>query len=346
MSFELPDFDLPMPSPARPLAGIDSRFDDFSPQSNEGSGLGIRQFTGGIVVDGNEPSTAEYQAALIAVYASDTPRKGDLITLRVASGTRLVARFWILENDTAASNATVAFTIGSDTYYALNISYAPLEQIIGAFQDYLAGPGSGEDPDGRDLDPESTAPFSISVNGIYDTDPNGFLIPPSGNPSISVVGGTVQVTDDITATATSPAPITIYGFPPSDNLKVYIHIYLKVTVSLLGPQGTSSSATAVIEHRSVSTPGVAAVSADSFVGTNKITCYTIGVVTLARKGNRRFARITQSFAGDLELHPEGTGSSTPVSGVNLATDVRRVILTINGEPYNTYILTGPLVAVT
>lgn len=322
-------------------------------QGGGGGGVALRQFTGGIAsTGGTEPSTAEYITALQTIYTNEgvPPQFGDYITLRASGGSRLVARFWVLNDDQAATNATISFdhteNAVTTTYYALNVTYVPIEQVIDAIQDYFAGADAGQEPDGRDIEPDGSAPFAISVNGLYDTDPDGFLIPAVGNPTLSVNAGTVDATDDINATA-SGISISTYPFPGGDGV-TYVHFYLKVTITLDGPDGTPSGATATIESRTTSTSGVPSVSETSFPTSNTAEkSYTIGVVALARSGDRRFAKITQTFAGDLKAYSNGTGSNTVDSnGVNLAAGLREITLCVNGFPYTCSILTGPLTEVT
>ena len=314
-------------------------------------GFAFRIVNGGIGVS-PPPTTSDYQTALINAYtvAEITPARGDLVVLRVTAGSRLVARFLILDDDQAAPTATVSFTIGTGpeavTYYGLNLNYVSLESLVEGLQDALAGPNGGQEPDGRDIEPEGTAPFAISVNGIYDTDASDLLVPAAGSPTIGVNAGTVAATDDINATA-SAASTAAYAFPGSDGI-TYVHIYLKVTIALTGPGGTPASATAEIEHRTTNTAGVPPVSEVSFVGTDAIRYFTIGVVALARRGNRRYARITQAFAGNLKAYADGSGSNTlDANGVNTAAGLREVVLCVNGtKPYKTHILTGPLTEIT
>jgi len=317
------------------------------PEESVGGGFSVRQIGGTISPAATVPTTAEYQSALVSAYtaAAVDPKTGDYVTLRKtgAGDTDLVARFWIFDDDDAKANATVSFVVDTVTYYAINATYSPIEQLTSA----LSSADSGEDPDGRDVEPDGTADFSISVNDVYDTDANGFLVVPAGAPKITIKGGTIDVTDDISATATAVSNVTTYNFPGSDGI-TYVHIYLEVSVTLGRAGGTPSAATATIKHRTTTTAGVPAVSEISYPSGKAERSFTIGVVALARKGNRRYARITQTLAGDIEQYATGTGSNTLDSnGVNKAAGPREITLVINGQYiYTTTILTGELTEVT
>ncbi len=311
-----------------------------------GGGLSIRQYTGTISSTGAEPSEAAYQAALIAIYtaAAAVPAAGDYITLLATGTTRLVARFWILAEDTADANATISFVFDEIGYVALNVTYTPIEQITAA----LANPGSGEQPTATDIEPDSAGSFAISVNNFYSTDASGFLVPATGNPTIAVNGGTFQATDDVSAAATGIST-TSFSFPAGDEIKI-ITIYLTVTLTLNGPGKTISSATATLSARESSTAGVGASGEYSFPTTTTAKkTFTVGVVGLAKRGDRRFARIAQFINGTVLAYSDGTGSSTvdPVTGVNKAAGPREITLVIDGQYiYTTKIVTGPLTEVT
>lgn len=319
-------------------------------KGNGVGGLKVRLLGGAIASSGDEPSTAEYQAALQATYTSNsvTPQRGDLITLRVSGGTRLIARFWILEDDQAATNATVAFTYGDPpvTYYALNLSYSPIEQIIDAIQDYLAGPNGGQDPDGRDIEPATNAPFAIAVNGNYSTDANGFLVA-SNSVNISVNAGTAQFIDDQPAATVAEYGPAAFNFSATDGTRTLAAVLL-ARMPLTGAQGTIASISASIGVTDVTSgtypPAVSDTDFVTFPG-EATRRYLIGTIILKRNGNRRWVGITQTFSGDVKL-AGSTGNSASVDGVNLAAGLREFTICINGKPYKTHLLTGPLTAVT
>lgn len=349
---DIPKFSMPpledFPEPAgQPRTGnVDEAFDDFSPGNpGSGGGLGVRVLEGSIAADGDEPSTAEYQSALEATYTTNevAPKRGDLIALKVSGGTRLVARFWILDDDNAATNATVAFTFGtpSVTYYALNMSYASIEQIIDAIQDYLAGSNGGQDPDGRDVEPSPAGPFAISVNGNYSTDGDGFLVP-SNSATIGVLGGTFKANADVTDAAAGIS--TSKSFPGSDGI-TYYHVYLLVTATMSG--GTLASVTAAISIRETSNENPPASSEWTGTGSTLTKGFTIGTVAFARRGNRRYARITQSIVGTI-TNTTGTsgGVASDSNGVDTRPGPREIILCVNGTPYKTHVITTELVEVT
>lgn len=321
---------------------------DFKSSPEGAGGLSIRQFTGTISSNGKaEPTETAYQAALIATYTGQgeevVPFVGDYITLLETGTNRLVARFWILDEDNADANATISFTFNLIDYFALNVTYTPIEQLTAA----LANPGSGDQPNGADIEPDPIEDFAISVNDFYSTNASGFLVPATGNPTIAVNGGTFQATDDISATATGIST-TSYGFPTGDAIKI-ITIYLEVTLTLNGPGKTISAASATITSREGSASGVGAIGETSFpTATTAKKTFTIGVVGLAKRDKRRFARIAQFINGTVSAYSDGTGSNTPDSnGVNKAAGPREIILVINGQYlYKTIIGTGPLIEVT
>lgn len=319
---------------------------DF-PESTPGvGGLSIRQYTGTISSTGaSEPTEAAYQTALIAIYTAATavPKVGDYITLLATGTTRLVARFWVLAEDTADANATVSFIFDSIGYVALNVTYTPIEQITAA----LANPGSGEQPTATDIEPDPAGDFAISVNNFYSTDASGFLVPATGNPTIAVNGGTFRATDDVAAAATGIST-TSFSFPAGDGIKI-ITIYLTVTLTLNGPGKTISAATATLSARESSTAGVGASGEYSFPSTTTAKkTFTVGVVGLAKRGDRRFARIAQFINGTVLAYSDGTGSSSlDTNGVNLAAGPREITLVIDGQYiYTTKIVTGQLTEVT
>lgn len=318
--------------------------------SSGGGGLSIRQLTGGIDSGGTtEPGTAEYQTALIGVYtaAGLEPQIGDLVTLRASGGSRLIARFWVLEDDQAATNATVAFTVNvgdpptATTFYGLNISYAPIEQIIDAIQDYLAGPNGGQEPDGRDVEPSPVGPFAINVNGNYSIDAGGFLIP-SASATIGVLGGTFKANADVTAPASGIS--SSKSFPASDGI-IYYQVYLLVTATM--SSGTLSSISATISIRETSDENPPASSEWTGKGSTLTKGFTIGTVAFARRGNRRYARISQSIVGTI-TNTTGTsgGMVSDPNGADTRPGPREFIINVNGKLYKTIIITTELVEVT
>ena len=343
-----PDTKLPWVSSSSEMYAPMTEMDfKSSPEGAGGGGLSIRQFIGAISSTGStEPTEAAYQAALIATYTAQTdvvPTAGDYITLLATGTTRLVARFWILDEDNADANATISFTFDLIDYFALNVTYTPIEQLTAA----LANPGSGDQPNGADIEPDPTEDFAISVNDFYSTNASGFLVPATGNPTIAVNGGTFQATDDISATATGIST-TSYGFPTGDAIKI-ITIYLEDTLTLNGPGKTISAASATITSRQGSASGVGAIGETSFpTATTAKKTFTIGVVGLAKRDKRRFARIAQFINGTVSAYSDGTGSNTPDSnGVNTSAGPREITLVIDGQYlYTTQILTGKLTEVT
>lgn len=364
---EMPSFEERERAAGLHLAGNDplsGRRDPSAPRDSEdgietvrvsprNSGFSMRQLTGGISSDDDEPTTSEYQTALQSTYtdAAKTPRFGDLISLRVSGGSRLVARFWILKDDQAATTATIAFTFDVDgetkMFYALNVTYTPLEQIIDAVQDYMSGPNGGQEPDGRDIEPEAGGSFAISVNGIYDTDEDGFLVAPSGNPTITVNGGRITVAPGVSADIADLPDNSGFGFPSGDGV-VWVRVYAEVDVTFKGTQGSRAmdSASGLI----VLSTGVFEEGWRWNSGTDAKLVIRIGAVGLARRGNRRFAKIVQLREGDQNGVATGSGaggsSGTDANGASLADGPREVTLCINGKPYSAFILAFNLTEIT
>jgi len=310
-----------------------------------GGGISIRQFTGSISVSdaGGEPTTAEYQSALSNVYSSSNPPQfGDLVSLQIAGGTRLVARFWILNNDNVATTATIGFTVDGVGYVGLNLNYTSAEGFLNGIQDYFAGPNGGQDPDGRDVFPTVVAPFAISVNGIYSTGQDGKLSP-SDTATIRTDNGEIEIKDNVSATANGVD--TSKSFSSGDGVRVFA-IYLKAVVTF--SNGTVSAVTATQELKETGTTNLTPVADMDFnsAGTEGTKSWLIGTVELAKKGRRRFFRITQTLVGNVKSHAESTGTGSAVDGADTDAGVREMVICVNGEPYKTFIFTGPLYEIT
>ena len=327
--------------------GSDEDFEVASnPITGGGSGgISLRQFTGSISVSdaGGEPTTAEYQSALSNVYSSSNPPQfGDLVSLQISGGTRLVARFWILNNDNVATTATIGFTVDGVSYVGLNLNYTSVEGLINGIQDYFAGPNGGQDPDGRDVFPTAVAPFAISVDGIYSTDAGGFLSP-SDTASIRSESGDLQIKDGVSDSANGVD--VSKSFSSGDGVRIFA-IYLKAVVTF--SNGTVSGVTATQELRETGTTNLTPVTDMDFnsAGTEGTKYWLVGTVELAKSGRRRFVRITQTMAGDVKSHAESTGTGSTVTGVDTDAGLREIRLCVNGDPYRTFILTGPLYEIT
>lgn len=347
-----------VPGPIDPRDSLDGQ-EEILTGGGGGGGFNVRQIAGGIASSGDaEPSTAEYQAALIAAYdaAGVEPSFGDLVTLRVSGGSRLIARFWILNDDQAATNATVSFNydIGdppvSTAFYALNFAYAPLEQIIQAIQDYIAGPNGGQEPDGRDIEPESTGAFAISVNGIYDTNAEGFLIPGVGNPTIKVKAGSITPIKDLEATISSDFTTTGFGFPSSDGA-IWVNLFVQTEITFTGTQGNRQVNSVDASIVAFNANNAATDIGGRFVTTTLYRHFTnIGTVGLGRSGNRRLAKIIQKRVGNIVGinfgNNAGGAGGTDANGVVLKDGLREVLLCINGNLYSAFGLFFNLTEVT
>jgi len=323
-----------------------------NPGGGGGGGLPFRQLGGAISVASStgNPTTDEFITALESVYttASLIPAKSDLVSLRINGGTRLVARFLIMDDDSAATNATISFTVSGTAYVGLNLNFSSPESLVDGIEDFAAGPNGGQNPDGRDVLPGilTTIPFAISVEDIYDTNAGGFLIPPTGNTAeISVNAGTYTFSNGITSSqATGVAQDE--SFTTGDGVAFY-DIVLTVTATLSGTQKTVQSATAAlsINARASGSSIVTGTTTYNLARTQAVKTFVVGTVELARRGNRRFARITQNLVGNLDSSSGNDTGSGP-SGVDTKAGFRQVTIVIDGVAYNTMILTSSLIQVT
>ena len=203
--------------------------------------------------------------------------------------------------------------------------------------------------------PKGSSPFQISISGVYNTVSAGETLVIGAAPTVTVAAGTLTPMQGLDATIGSPGSQQITA--PADGDPKYLHIYAQYTINFTGGVGgrVANSVT-----------GSAFVFEDSETNDFKEggtfspggASYThrthIGSVVVVKRGSRRFARINQKRSGNIigiqNFNSTSTGTSTDSSGTDVSaktkSGIREVILCLNGEPYSTFILTGPLFEIT
>lgn len=284
------------------------------------------------------------------------PQRGDIISLLFNGD--LAARYLIRKtSDGAASPETLYvpnIQIRGETFscYAYSLTATSAGDIIDAVKDYLAttgSDGSGSNPNDTDILPDTQGPdFTITVDGTYTIGEDNVLTP-SSTASVGVKGGTLvwgsRTGEEATVAQFSPVSES-FGSDPSEVIFAY---YVDVTFDL-NSDGTASSASAQIIKRE------AGATADSLVQESQVTyntlqtqaykSYLIGTVSLMRKGDRRAYRISQALSGKVRTFSGVTNNGSTVVGVNTDAGFKKIILNINGTPFETIIITGSLKEVT
>ena len=310
-------------------------------------------------------TAAELQTGIQNAYSNSTinsaPMFGDIITLTNASGGALVGRFIvILEDDDAPGEATITFTSGGKTRFALNLTTTTAAGLTDAFDQYVGiFDESAKEPNDADIDTEEegkgSSPFQIGISNVYSTVSAGGTLVIGAAPIVTVAAGTLTPMQGLDATIGSPGSQQITA--PADGDPKYLHIYAQYTINFTGGVGgrVANSVT-----------GAAFVFEDSetndfkeggtFISTG--SSYThrthIGSVVVVKRGSRRFARINQKRSGDIvgiqNFNSTSTGTPTDSSGTDVSaktkSGLREVILCLDGVPYSTFILTGPLLEIT
>lgn len=331
----------------------------FGENAQQGqSGYIFRQFSGTMNVASSvgNATVAEFRTGIQNIYSnlpssySGKARYGDIITLVNASGGAFQGRFLVVfENDNAPNESTIQFTANSKTWYALNLSSVSAAGITDAFDQYFTIASTDEQANAFDLIKEledAAGGFSISVNGYYNTSPAGFISPNSSG-NIVVKGGTVEYNDSIDLT--TQGDTDSYNFP-ADGKKTTIVIYLEYTINFSSTTGVATSAGTLeikfAENATVPSSDPPMVfSSNNTVGTKRML---VGTVELAKKGSRRYVRITQSMQGAVIQQQSGSSGGGSSTDPNLDTDsgVRIFTVCVNGKPYRTGFFTGPLVEIT
>lgn len=342
-------------------------FFEDSPEPPEpiGASFVFRQLSGTINVadQAGNATVAEFQSGLESLYSSygDKARYGDIVTLLNSSGGAFVGRFLVVLNgDGAPGEATIAFTSGGTTFYALNISSTSLASIIDALDQALGiFDSSGTTPRDDDIVPDTdeSQAFSISVDGHYDVGADGSLSIGLGNPVISVKGGKYTAFDGISGTFTGSS--TNSYAPPLEGGFTYVHIYAKFTINFSGTIGnrvpSSMGETSIDFYTNDNPLGFREGGEFSSDGATYTHNTYIGAVALCRRGNRRWAVINQKIVGDItgfqgNFNSISSGTQTDSDGTDVSdktkSGMRETILCLNGKPYGTFILTGPLYEIT
>ena len=320
------------------------------------AGYIFRQFSGTMSVadSGGNATVTEFRNGIQGIYNnlpstfSGSARYGDIITLVNSVGGAFQGRFLVvLQNDYAPNEATIQFTANSNTWYALNISSTSVAGITDAVDQFFTKASNDEQANAFDLIDElenATGGFSISVDGYYNTSEAGFISPnPSAN--VAVKGGTVEYNDSIDLTTIGANDS--FSFP-DDGKKITIVVYLEYTINFTGDTASSGGTLSINFAENATVPSAdppMVFSSNNTVGTKRML---VGTVELATNGNRRFVRITQSMQGTVQQQSGSSGGGSSTSDPNLDTDsgVRMFIVCIDGKPYKTAFMTGPVVEIT
>ena len=311
-------------------------------------------------------AAAELQTGIQSAYANSTvnaaPMFGDIITLTNASGGALVGRFIvILEDDDAPGEATITFTSGGKTRFALNLTSTTAAGLTDAFDQYVGiFDESAKTPNDADIDTEEegkgSSPFQISISNTYGAvSAGGTLQIGSATPTVTVKAGTLTPMTGLDATISSDGTTTMTA--PADGDPKYLHIYAKYTINFTGGVGgrvANSISGAQFEFFDSETSAFKEGGTFSATGSSYTHFTHIGSVAFVKRGNRRFARINQKRSGTINgiqnFNSTSTGTSTDSSGTDVSaktkSGLREVILCLDGVPYSTFILTGPLLEIT
>lgn len=303
----------------------------------------------------NGATTAEYQSALASIYATRKPKYGDIITF-ITTGSAFDSRFIVFpEDDGAPSNATIAFTSSSGTWYAYNFSATSISSITDAIDQALGQfDQSGTVPRDDDIDEEVAgdidADFQISISNLYSVDPETNVLEIGGSPNVVVNSGTVEPMQGLTFSVPQASNSTLV---PSEGTTDFLHVYVKYIINFTGNQG-SRVANTITNGEVVffdSTTDAYKEGGSFNASQTEYTHFTyIGNVRVTRRGNRRFAKITQVRSGQINgiqnFNTKQSGTTTDSDGNNVASKtksgLREVILCINGKPYSTFIITSAL----
>ena len=311
-------------------------------------------------------TAAELQTGIQDAYTNSTfnaaPMFGDIITLTNASGGALVARFIvILEDDDAPGEATITFSSGGRTRFALNLTSTTAAGLTDAFDQYVGiFDESAREPNDADMDTEEegkgSSPFQISISNTYGAvSAGGTLQIGSATPTVTVKSGTLTPMTGLDATIGSDGTSTMTA--PVDGNPKYLHIYAKYTINFTGGVGgrvADSVSGAQFEFFDSETNDFKEGGTFSATGSSYTHFTHIGSVVLVKRGNRRFARINQKRSGTINgiqnFNSISTGTSNDSSGTDVSaktkSGIREVILCLDGVPYSTFILTGPLLEIT
>lgn len=303
----------------------------------------------------NSESITAIRAAFEGTSPGTIPQDGDFITLIKNGTSELVGRFILKnQNDSASDTLTVPFSGirgQSITMYAINILSTSVGDITDAITSYLGTSGSGgpgSNPNDIDIEPQSSEPFAITVdgNGGYLADGQNVLTP-SSTVSVGVNEGTVQIDSNIpavTATGFTPASLSFGSGAGNGSAKIFA-FYLKIAITMSGTPKSPSAASATIVRQEVSAEvGLTVESETTFNATNTVATKhrLIGTVALLRKGNRRATRINQVLTGNQKTFSDSTNNGSTSSGINTNAGLKEFIVCVNGIAFKTSMITGPL----
>ena len=350
-----------IPSASMPQSGAfgESGFDipELLPVQQGQNGFIFGQISKVITIadPANGATTAEYQNALASIYATRKPKYGDIVTF-ITSGSAFDSRFIVFpEGDGAPSNSTISFTSSNGTWYAYNFSATSLSGITDALDQALSqfdqtGTVARDDDVDEEVAGDIDAEFQISISNLYSVDPDTNVLSIGGSPNVVVDSGIVEPMQGLTFSVPQKSNNTLV---PAEGTTSFLHVYVKYTISFTGTQGSRVAddiTTGEIEFFNSTTD--AYKEGGSFNASQTVyTHFTyIGNVRVTRRGNRRFAKITQVRSGQINgiqnFNTKQSGTTTDSSGNNVAaktkSGLREVILCLNGQPYSTFIITSAL----
>ena len=305
----------------------------------------------------NGATTAEYEAAFASIYSAIPPKYGDLVTLRVSVGGAFDSRWLVfLNDDSAPANATISFTSAKSslTWYAYNLSATSVSGLTDALDQYLSKfDTSGVVPRDDDVDEEvmgnTSKEFQISVANTYETSTEGVLSIGSSTPQVSVASGNIEPMDTLTFSV--PSKSTTTGTTPAEGECVFIHIYVKYDINFTGTAGSrvANSVTGGEIKFYPSSSDIYKEGGEFSDGGSKYTHHMyLGSVSITRRGGRRYCQINQVRSGKIlgvqNYNTTQSGSATDpnVSADQTRSGIREVVMCLNGRPFTTFILTGPL----
>ena len=350
-----------IPSASMPQSGAfgESSFDipELLPVQQGQNGFIFGQISKVITIANplNGATTAEYQTALASIYEVRKPKYGDIITF-ITSESAFDSRFIVFpEGDGAPSNSTISFTSSNGTWYAYNFSATSLSGITDAIDQALGqfdqtGTVARDDDIDEEVAGDVDAEFQISISNLYSVDPATNALEIGGAPNVVVDGGTVEPMQGLTFSVAQNSNNTLV---PAEGTTSFLHVYVKYEINFTGTQGSRVANTVTNgEIKFFNSTAEDYKEGGSFNASQTVyTHFTyIGNVRVTRRGNRRFAKITQVRSGQINgiqnFNTKQSGTATDSGGTNVAaktkSGLREIILCLNGKPYSTFIITSAL----
>ncbi len=175
-----------------------------------------------------------------------------------------------------------------------------------------------------------------------------------GSPNVVVDSGTVEPMDGLTFSPPQNSNATLV---PEEGATDFLHIHVKYEINFTGSPGLRvANNVANGEIKFFNSTEEDYKEGGSFNASQTVyTHFTyIGNVRVTRRGNRRFAKITQVRSGQINgiqnFNTKQSGTATDSDGGNVAaatkSGLREVILCVNGKPYSTFIITSALFEIT